>query len=467
MKVLTTAVAACAAALLQAPLLLAVPAAATAAPLVERPIVIAHRGASGYLPEETMASYRLALQMGADFIEPDLFLTADGVLVARHDRNLNTTTNVQTVALTDPELMAKRASNGAFNVDQLTYADIQKLSARSRGTPTNGYAMPGNGYYEATDTFPVATLREVLDYAYEVYVATGRVVGVYPEVKTITGTGAAEYHRRMAEAIVAMLADPKYNGYFDGSLDNVYLQSFDGAVVEYMNSITHLPVAFLTACPATPEAAQAIKAIADGVGFSHTSSAASAACVERAHAAGLLVHVYTLLNDPVAHAKVHSWGVDGVFGNHPDVAKSVRDAHYPLTAVGFGAPVGAATVVQDPGQAEPLAGAGTPWHRVRAGSAIPLKFEVFSEASGAELVTFMGAVDRVRVFTVPGCAGAVGAELPYVSLATEDGGLRYEAAAGHFALTWKTPRTSGEACYRVTFTTRDGSALHAYVRTTR
>ena len=465
MKMSTTAAAACAAALLQAPLLLALPATATAAPLVERPIVIAHRGASGYLPEETMASYRLALSMGADFIEPDLFLTADGVLVARHDRNLNATTNVQTVALTDPELMAKRASNGAFNVDQLTYADIQKLSARSR--VATGYATPGNGYYAATDTFPVATLREVLDYAYETYVTTGRVVGVYPEVKTITGTGAAEYHRRMADAIVAMLADPRYDGYFDGSLDNVYLQSFDGAVVAYMNSITHLPVAFLTGCPATAEAAQAIKAIADGVGFSHTSSAASAACVERAHAAGLLVHVYTLLSDPVAHQKVHSWGVDGVFGNHPDVTKAVRDAFYPLTATGFHPPVGAATVVQDPGQAEPVADAGTTWHRARAGSAVPLKFKVYNEGTNVELVTLMGAVDRVRVFTIPGCSGAVGAEVPYTSLATGDGGLRYDAAAGHFALDWKTPRVAGETCYRVTFTTRDGSALHAFVRTAR
>src|SRR5688572_29629191 len=176
MKILSTALAACAAALVQMPILLATPTAASAAPLVERPIVIAHRGASGYLPEETMASYRLALQMGADFIEPDLFLTADGVLVARHDRNLNATTNVQAVAATDPELFAKRTGT-AYNVDQLTYADLQKLSARSRGTATNGYAMPGNGYYEATDTFPIATLREVLDYAYETFVTTGRVVG--------------------------------------------------------------------------------------------------------------------------------------------------------------------------------------------------------------------------------------------------------------------------------------------------
>lgn len=312
---------ACAAALLQAPLL------AVSAPLVERPIVIAHRGASGYLPEETMASYRLALRMGADFIEPDVFLTADSVLVARHDRSLDATTNVSQVAATDAELAAKRSSSGTFDVDKLTYADMRKLSARSRGI--RGYASPANGHYAAADTFPIATLREVLDYAFEKYLTTGYAVGVYPEVKTIGGVEAPEYHRRMADAILAMLADPKYNRYFDGSLGNVYLQSFDREVVQYLNGITRLPVVFLTPCPESPEAAAAIKAMADGVGISVASSASSAACVERAHAAGLVVHVYTLLDDPAAHEQVHGWGVDGVFGNYPDVAKAVRDRLYP------------------------------------------------------------------------------------------------------------------------------------------
>lgn len=308
-------------------MLLLAPLPATAAPLVERPVVIAHRGASGYLPEETMASYRLALRMGADFIEPDVFLTADGVLVARHDRSLDATTNVLQVAATDPELAAKRSSSGAFDVERLTYADLRKLSARSRGI--RGYSSPGNGHYAVTDAFPIATLREVLDYAYERYLNTGNAVGVYPEVKTIGGEGAPEYHRRMADAILAMLADPKYNGYFDGGLGNVYLQSFDREVVEYLNAATRIPVVFLTACPESPEAALAIKAIADGVGISRASSASHAACVERAHAAGLLVHVYTLLDDPAEHEQVHGWGVDGVFANHPDVARAVRDRMYP------------------------------------------------------------------------------------------------------------------------------------------
>lgn len=320
--------AAFAAALLQAPLSLGAQSApATAAPLAGRPIVIAHRGASGYLPEKTLAAYRLALRMGADFLEPDVFLTADGVPVARHDRSLNATTNVEQVAASDADLAGKRSSSGAFDIDRLAYADLRKLAARSRGTL--GYSSPGNGYYAATDTFPIATLREVLDVAYEAYVSTGRVVGVYPEVKTIGGEEAPAYHRRMADAIVAMLVDPKYNGYFDGSLGNVFLQSFDRDVVRYIKSITRLPVIFLTSCPETAEAALAIKAFADGVGISRTSKASSAACVARAHAAGLLVHVYTLHDDPAAYEQVHGWGVDGVFANYPDVARSVRDRLYP------------------------------------------------------------------------------------------------------------------------------------------
>lgn len=301
---------------------------APAAPLVERPIVIAHRGASGYLPEETMASYRLAVRMGADFIEPDVFLTADGVPVARHDRSLNATTDVERVAASDPELAAKRSSSWDFEVDKLTHGELRKLSARSRGI--RGYSTPGNGHYSATDTFPIATLREVLDYAYERYLATGHPVGVYPEVKTIGGAGAPEYHRRAADAILAMLAEPRYNGYFAGGPGNVYLQSFDREVVAYLSGATRLPVVFLTACPETPEAAAAIRAIADGVGISRASSASNAACVERAHAAGLLVHVYTLLDDPAEHELVHGWGVDGVFGNHPDVARAVRDRIHPV-----------------------------------------------------------------------------------------------------------------------------------------
>lgn len=296
---------------------LAAPLAALAAPLVERPIVIAHRGASGYLPEHTMEGYKLAVQMGADFIEPDLFLTSDGVLVARHDRNLNATTN-----------------GGAVNVDQLTFAQVQALNAKSRGTA--GYATPaGSPYYEASDVFKVPTFTDVLDYVYGLYLTTGQIVGVYPEVKQV-GTGSA-YNIAIADAMIAALGDDKYNGFFDGTRNNVFLQSFDQIVVQYLNDVAHnpddLPVNFLLGSCATAGAnAAAIAGFADGVGTS--IAGISQTCVDQLHAQGLLVHAYTLTTDalmsPRTYESILQLGVDGIFSNYPDVAVAERNALYPV-----------------------------------------------------------------------------------------------------------------------------------------
>lgn len=304
------------------------PSQAGAAPLAERPIVIAHRGASGYLPEHTMEAYRLAVQMGADFIEPDLFLTADGVLVARHDRNLVATTNVRAVGAANPELYAKGTGTAAarnYNVDALTYADIQMLNAQSRGT--SGYATPGGSpYYNGTESFAVPTFHDVLDYVYDIYQTTGQIIGVYPEVKTISG--AASYNRDIATAMVEALTDARYGDFFDGSRNNVFLQSFDQSIIQYLNTITDLPLVFLTSCPGTAAQASAIAAYADGVGIS--SGGASQACIDRAHEAGLLVHVYTLTDNQAQYETLYGRGVDGIFGNHPDVAVAGRDAVFPV-----------------------------------------------------------------------------------------------------------------------------------------
>jgi glycerophosphoryl diester phosphodiesterase len=181
-------------------------APAAAEPLTlngQRPIVIAHRGASGYLPEHTMQGYQLAVQLGANFIEPDLFLTKDGVLVARHDRSLNATTNVVQVAANDPALAAK-AINGQFFVDQLTYAEVQSLTAKSRSAA--GYQTV-NTYFDPGFDYNVASFEEVLDYSYNHYKQTGEIIGVYPEVKIVSGDAA--YNQAIAQAMLAALMDPK------------------------------------------------------------------------------------------------------------------------------------------------------------------------------------------------------------------------------------------------------------------
>lgn len=302
---------------------------AVAAPLADRPIVIAHRGASNYLPEHTMEAYRLAVQMRADFIEPDLFLTADGVLVARHDRSLNATTNVQQVAASDPDLFAKGTQVGGtrqYYIDTLTYADIQKLSAVSRGGAA--YSNPATSpYYDGTESFAVPTFNDVLDYVYDLYTSSGRIVGVYPEVKTISG--AATYNLAIADSMLTALADPKYGGFFDGRFNNVFLQSFDQSIVQHLSANSDLPVVYLTTCPSTAAAATAIAQYADGIGIS--TGQATQACIDRAHAAGLLVHAYTVsLANPALHDTLYARGVDGIFTNTPDLGVASRDALYPV-----------------------------------------------------------------------------------------------------------------------------------------
>lgn len=286
------------------------------------PVVIAHRGASGYLPEHTMQGYQLAVQLGANFIEPDLFLTKDNVLVARHDRSLNGTTNVVAMAATNPALAAK-AIGGQYFVDQLTYAEIQSLTAKSR--TATGYQTV-NTYYNPNFDYNVASLAEVLDYSKTLYETTGKLVGVYPEVKIISGNPA--YNLAIAEAMLAMLMDPKYGDFYDGHLDNVFLQSFDPAIVAYLNSHSDLPAVQLGACPADLGTLAAVASYADGIGVSR--GGLTKECVDKAHELGLFVHVYTFTDDPAQYTDPYKWGVDGVFANHPDVAVAARDALFPV-----------------------------------------------------------------------------------------------------------------------------------------
>ncbi|MBB3898183.1 glycerophosphodiester phosphodiesterase family protein [Roseococcus suduntuyensis] len=290
-------------------LFVALTCTAAAQPAIERPLVIAHRGASQYLPEHTMEAYRLAIRQGADFIEPDLLLTADGIAVARHDRALALTTNIAA----HPTLPS--------NIDQITFEQLRGLQATSRGGAA--YAPLGAG----PTGLLVPSFAEVLDELRALHASTGRIVGVYPEVKTIGG-GLNTYNRALADAMLAELAHPRHGGLFDGSRGNVILQSFDPEVVAYLGRGSSLPVVQLSPqCPSEADTA-AIAARADGVGMQ--AARANAECLHRLRAAGLFVHVYTLSNaNPDLHALMFRNGVDGVFTNAPDTAIAQREQALP------------------------------------------------------------------------------------------------------------------------------------------
>ena len=284
------------------------------------PLIINHRGASGYLPEETLESYRLSVAMGADYLEGDVYTTRDGVAVLRHDASLNATTNVVAYASTHPEIAALRSANGTYNVNNFTYAQLQELTATFRNA--NGYGTD-RSFYEPTRDYKVASLSQLADYTYDVSTTTGQNLGIYPEAKQ-GGLG-------VVDAILAVLNDPKYNGYFGADASHAILQSFDPAQVQYMNTVTGLPLNQLGACPTTAAQAQEIKGYADIVGPS--TGQVTQACVNTAHAAGLAVHPYTFLNNPAQYAQFYTLGVDGVFTNFADIARTERDKYYPTVAV--------------------------------------------------------------------------------------------------------------------------------------
>jgi len=170
------ALAACAAFLLQAPL----GPVAAAAPLAERPIVIAHRGASGYLPEHTLAAYGVAMLQGADFIEPDLVPTRDGVLIARHENELSGTTDVATREEFEDRRREKTIDGqriAGWFAEDFTLAELRTLRAKER-IPS---VRPANARFDGL--YQVPTLADIVKLVRAKEAETGRRIGIYPELK--------------------------------------------------------------------------------------------------------------------------------------------------------------------------------------------------------------------------------------------------------------------------------------------
>lgn len=278
----------------------------------DAPLVIAHRGASGYLPEHTLAGYELAVRMGADYIEPDLQLTKDGFLVAMHDTTLNRTTDVATVLGT---------RNGGYKVADYTLAEIKQLTVKPVGTASTTY--PGFTPSSA-DAFRVPTFDEVIQLAQAQSALIGRTVGLYPEAKTADAL--------MEDKILSTLST---YGYGQRS-DKVIIQSFSLATLQSIRTKQQALGMDLTEVFLGNSAASSFADLAgwvNGIGPSISSggaNAVTAAYIEAAHAAGLLVHGYTFSQaNPAAAATQFAtymgWGMDGVFANYTDLAVTARD----------------------------------------------------------------------------------------------------------------------------------------------
>ncbi len=248
---LTALVAATLSSTLVAGTLLVGGAAAAAPERADRPtpppradaLVIGHRGASGHRPEHTLAAYRLAIRQCADFIEPDLVSTSDGVLVARHEPEIGGTTDVAD----HPEFADRRttkqldgaAVTGWFTED-FTYAELRTLRAKERIPETR----PANTRYDGR--FPVPTFDQVLDLARSKRTCDGHPVGVYPETKHPTYFDQAGLS--LEEPMLASLAA---HGLADAD-DEVFIQSFETTNLRELDRVTDLPLVQLTGCSGAP-----------------------------------------------------------------------------------------------------------------------------------------------------------------------------------------------------------------------
>ena len=290
-----------------------------------QPLVIAHRGASGVLPEHTLAAYELAIDQGADFVETDLVLSADGVLICRHDSYLGTTTNVA-----DHEEYASRrrtlAERSDWYVDDFTLAEIRRLRALQ---PFANRDQLWNGKLE------IPTLQQLIELVLRKQRETGRQIGIYPELKQ------AEYFG--SQAMVAALLSTLQHFELDDPGSRVIIQSFDPAVLQLLKRETHLPLVLLIPAsrdgkPQFPGTLDQVAKYADGLGAAKTllltDTGDDTGFVTAAKRAGLFVHAWTFRDDAVpgsytsAEAELERYlatGIDGFFTDFPDTGVRARD----------------------------------------------------------------------------------------------------------------------------------------------
>ena len=304
---------------------------------VKHPLVIGHRGAPGHLPDHTLEGYRLAVEQGADFIEPDLVPTKDGVLVARHDSELSLTTDVadkfpdrKRRATIDGETL-----EGWFSTD-FTLEELRTLRAR-QPYPDRPHDHDGR--------YVVPTFDEILALRASLEAEVGRPIAVYPELKHPT------YHRDLGLEMVGPFVEALTEAELVDADDPVIVQCFEPSTLDAVAADVAVPRILLVGAlqdrPADggPTYGELLADLGGlrrrvhGLGVPKEAvhdGQAPTPLVASAHAAGLLIHVYTFRDEPrklspLAEGdpgqeleRFFALGIDGVFADFPDTAVAAR-----------------------------------------------------------------------------------------------------------------------------------------------
>lgn len=302
-------------------------------------IIIAHRGASGERPEHTLAAYALGIDQGADYIEPDLVATKDGVLVARHENEISETTDVAE----RPEFAARKATKlidgeeftGWFTED-FTLTELRTLRAKERLPDIRRANTAFDGLYQ------VPTLAEIIALVRAKEAETGRVIGLYPEIKH------PAYFMGQGHDLAAMLIEELGAAGYHGEDAPVFIQCFEVGPLQRLAGMTQLRLVQLVAASGGPadrpelgyadmladEGLAQIATYADGIGadwrlIASPHDGSDTGLVARAHKAQLLVHGWTLRREAAflpswaagsesrIFAALYQARADGVFADSP------------------------------------------------------------------------------------------------------------------------------------------------------
>lgn len=312
------------------------------------PIIIAHRGASGYVPEHTLAAKAMAHAMGADYLEQDVVLTSDGVPIVLHDIHLEPTTDVA------ERFPGRARADGRYYAIDFSSAEIRSLRAHERTTADGTAAFPAR-YPLGPGVLGVPTLAEEIDFISGLNHSRGRKTGLYIELKS------PNFHRDAGHDIARRVLDVLVEKGYDQRADQVFLQCFDDATLRYLRHTlkTPLPLIQLIADNSwgedsevdydflqTPAGLDAVATYADGIGpwlmqiyrgKQADGSAVLSDLVTLAQQRGLQVHPYTFRADDLP-AGIGSFeelltiflqqaGVDGLFTDFPDLARDYLLQH--------------------------------------------------------------------------------------------------------------------------------------------
>lgn len=307
-----------------------------------RPVTIAHRGASGYLPEHTLEAVALAHGMGADFIEQDLVLTKDGIPVVLHDIHID---NVTDVVQKFPD---RKRDDGRYYAIDFTLAELKQLNAHERINYKTGKVVFPDRFPLNQSIFKIPTLEEELQLIAGLNKSTGRSVGIYPELK------GAIWHREQGQDLSAIVIPILHQYGYKTKADLCWIQSFDlnevrrirhelgwvGRLLLLLGSGKKTPEGIQFKEALTPRDLPELAKTIDGIGPSLKGilgpDKKPTSLTAEAHAQGLVLHPYTVRADrlPKGIDSIEEFhrllfveaGIDGVFTDFPDLtAEFIRD----------------------------------------------------------------------------------------------------------------------------------------------